>query len=274
MRKIARMKLLPESRQVLSCLPLLLLLGAGQAHSQTERWYQVEISVFTNEYSDPAQEYWGDADPERFQLPANAVRLRTLMDYLSLDDWRLLDPEPAGLADEVSDVSITEDSAAPVATPAMDPHPLRASRFRLPDHERDAFLQLPASQSNFSDTNRTLEQSPAHRLLFNAAWRQPVQQAAGAVPIMIQAGNELNGRHELEGSITIRFNPAENRVVLDSGLWFTMQGDNGKIVDLSQSRDMRSNEFHYLDHPAVGILVMVFAYERPEPVTGLTSELH
>jgi len=30
-----------------------------------------------------------------------------------------------------------------------------------------------------------------------------------------------------------------------------------------QSRDMRSNEFHYLDHPAVGIVVLVKPYTPP-----------
>jgi hypothetical protein len=251
-QRFPKMRHLLDSNLFRSCLMAALLLFTNPAHTQTERWYQVEISIFTNEYSNLMQEHWAGRDQERPQVPADAVELRTLMDFLNLDDWSDFEPLPVAEFPEVS-------------TPAVvDPQPLRSGNFRLPDFERDAFLLLPATESNFSDTNRTLIQSPAHRLLFNAVWRQPVQQAANAVPLRIQAGNELNGGHELEGSITIRFNPAENRVVLDSGLWFNMPDNNGTVLDLAQSREMRSDEFHYLDHPAVGILVMVFSYERPE----------
>ena len=75
----------------------------------------------------------------------------------------------------------------------------------------------------------------------------------------------MDGGLELDGSITIRFNPSGDRVVLDSDLWFRQPGNNGRLMSLKQSRDMRSNEFHYLDHPAVGIVVMVFSYDRPPP---------
>ena len=34
---------------------------------------------------------------------------------------------------------------------------------------------------------------------------------------------------------------------------------------MDQSREMRSNEFHYLDHPALGIVIQVEPYELPAP---------
>ena len=37
-----------------------------------------------------------------------------------------------------------------------------------------------------------------------------------------------------------------------------------EIITLEQSRRMRSEEFHYIDHPAMGLLVKVIPYEGPE----------
>jgi hypothetical protein len=37
---------------------------------------------------------------------------------------------------------------------------------------------------------------------------------------------------------------------------------------MQDSRAMRSNEFHYLDHPAIGVLVQVFPYEPPPAPTN------
>ncbi len=249
------------------------VLCAHSASAQTERWYQIEISIFTNEFSDLSQERWLHAESADIQLPNNTVELRTVADFLMLDEWSAPD-EPA--AQQFTPGGLTPvGQAAPGEAQELDePMALRPARLQLPDIDRDAFLLLPGSSSSFSDTNRTLDQSAAHRLLYNAVWRQPVQSAANATPIRIRAGRETDNGHELDGSITIRFNPSGDRVVLDSDLWFRQPDDSTRLLSLKQSRDMRSNEFHYLDHPAVGIVVMVFSYDRPPaPGDGQTPGL-
>jgi hypothetical protein len=37
-----------------------------------------------------------------------------------------------------------------------------------------------------------------------------------------------------------------------------------RIVTLQQSRRMRSDELHYIDHPLIGLIVQITPYERPE----------
>jgi hypothetical protein len=39
-----------------------------------------------------------------------------------------------------------------------------------------------------------------------------------------------------------------------------------RIMQFNQSREMRPDQFHYLDHPALGMLVQVTTYQRPAPV--------
>lgn len=138
------------------------------------------------------------------------------------------------------------------------------------------------------------------------AWRQPVMRANGATPIAITGGRQFGDHHELEGTLTIRFNQSRDRVLLDTNLWLarfstqppgqgqgpepasaltlptapgvdvdTDAGAGGnddsqqprfyltEVFPMQDSRAMRSNEFHYLDHPAIGVLVQVFPYEPP-----------
>jgi hypothetical protein len=73
---------------------------------------------------------------------------------------------------------------------------------------------------------------------------------------------------ELEGELLLYFNPSRDRVMLDSRLWLNaLEGNNELLrIPLTQLRDMRSNEFHYLDHPVAGIIAQVFSHEPPPPL--------
>ena len=193
--------------------------------------------------------------------------------------------------------------------------PESGDAFRVPDLDRDAFIRLPDSASDFQQSNRAIDRSSEHRLLYHAVWRQPVRQAAASNHIFIAAGQQYNGRSELEGSLGIYFNRSEDRVVADANLWLSeftslpiAEGESAwvlpsrpaslpslafenaaslvseenaatyrpsRIFHMQQSREMRSTEFHYLDHPALGIVITVEPYEvpdLPEPEPELVEE--
>ena len=40
---------------------------------------------------------------------------------------------------------------------------------------------------------------------------------------------------------------------------------------MQQTRDMRSREFHYLDHPALGLVILVEPYEIPDPISDSSN---
>ena len=160
-------------------------------------------------------------------------------------------------------------------------------------------MQLSPDDSDFQQTNRTLERSSEHRLLFHGLWRQPVRQSSAAIPIYIEGGLNYGENHELQGSVTIRFNEAEDRVVVDSHIWLveysivkntseewllpkipqsirversalssSLTYFPNKVYLMKQSRQMRSNEFHYLDHPALGLIISVKPYDAPSSQAG------
>jgi len=265
------------------------------------RWFQIEVSIFSNESpADRLEERW-QADRTVLAYPENLRRLDQLSDLLLLEELKM----PA-------DDSPVEDVAAPITEPdpqqiarelilAMGPEPLRPAPadtpFRFYDLARDAYLNLPSSASDFQQTNQALRRSADHRLLFHGLWRQPVRAPVDASPIYISGGLQYGRQHELQGSITIRFNDNADRVVIDANLWLAEfrlvpAADNDwklppaptgagiqidapstdepsleytvtRVFQLKQSRDMRSREFHYLDHPAMGLVILVEPYEVP-----------
>jgi len=238
----------------LLALMLAMMAPASALAQPAERWYQVEMTVFLHEYSTRNEENWR-AEPALFSVAANARTLSSLMDVFNLEDWDVaLEFVPGQRRGEGAEMA-------------------QISSFRLPDPARDPMTVLLPGEQNFRESNRALSNAPAYRVLFHDAWRQPVRQANRSTPVRISGGQQFADAEslisELEGSITIRFNRNEDRVVLDSALWLNEINFNDGLatvqrrIPVNNSREMRSNEFHYIDHPVVGILVQVFPYTVP-----------
>lgn len=274
-----------------------------------ERWFQIEVSIFSNEsLTDRSEEQW-QATRIELDYPGRIRRLDRLIDLLLIADLQVEAPAATDLNEEIvaspeEDVATTEEIIL-----AVGPQPASAaSEFRFFDFDRDSYLQLPPSASDFQQTNRALERSAEHRLLFHGLWRQVVVGEDDAIPIYIEGGLQYGQQHELQGSLTIRFNDNQDRVVVDANLWLTEFSaaadpeadwslpsipdslndgqDAGasdqpgptyyinRVFQLLQSRDMRSTEFHYLDHPALGLVILVEPYEVPPiPLPGLDFEV-
>ncbi len=259
------------------------------------RWFQVEVSIFSNEStSDRLEEQW-QAERTELSYPNGMRRLNELSellltDNLILNSSILIPEEEEILSQEEIQARLRADSiAATGPTPATD-----GPGFKLFDFVREDFLQLATTQSDFQQTNRSLERSADHRLLFHGLWRQAVVQPQDSIPVYIEGGFAYGDQHELQGSLTIRFNENEDRVVIDTNLWLTefsivenetaewelpvVPGDFATgsnrdnaglnyfpimVYQMQQSREMRSTEFHYLDHPAMGLVILVEPYEVP-----------
>ena len=256
-----------------------------------ERWFQIELSIFSNEnIEDRNAESWLPSDYE-LNYPKNMRKLSLLTDLFLSDhnlDDRLSDTGSA--SQEEIDAMIRNDQLKNIRPRIKSTE----SNFKLFDFSRDDFTQLSPVDSDFQQTNRTLERSSDHRLLYHGLWRQAVRQSSNAVPIYIEGGLRYGDNHELQGSVTIRFNENEDRVVIDTHIWlidYSIVKDSSSewklpqipefirresrenpssltyfpnnVYVMEQSREMRSNEFHYLDHPALGLVISVKPYSVP-----------
>lgn len=246
------------------------------------RWYEIEVSIFTNQNN-------RSNNPELF--------LPEYVELLYPDSILQLTPALTNyyvnFSDNNTDSLIGELDAAQLE---VEPSPIfgpelreENTEFRLIDKARDPFIGLDESEHEFTRFNQNINQSPEHRVLFHAVWRQPVLNKVQASAILVSGGDRYGLHSELEGSLLISYNI--NRVDIDARLWrnsFNVVSDQewnlplapftnedlvddedsfGLLIDqvypMLETRQMISNELHYLDHPALGLLIEVRPYELP-----------
>ncbi len=136
------------------------------------------------------------------------------------------------------------------------------------DLRRDAFYLLPDKAHKLTAEKMQLRWSKAHRPLLHEAWRQPVFDKNNAPSILIHAGRQYDDHRELEGSIQLS---VSRYLHLQTNLWFTEFARNtddsvsprpNRVTRIQQKRRMRSKDLHYIDHPLVGILILITPYKQ------------
>ena len=293
---------------------LLLSISASALGQTSQRWFQIEVSIFSNEsIADRDEELW-EAESDELNYPNPLRRLGQLSDLLISDqmiDDTIAESSNQDLLSVIEETPIEIDPEALAAIERVErlaqilatgPQPPRPEgEFKFLDFLRDAHLQLTPNDSEFQQTNRALERSSEHRLLFHGLWRESVADPADAIPLYVQGGLRYDDQHELQGTITLRFNENKDRIVIDSNLWLTeynasadlesewqlpaipeamkseldslarnelaLQYGINRVFHMEQSREMRSTEFHYIDHPAMGIVILVTPIEVPPLVS-------
>lgn len=281
------------------CLLLASTLIAPSALAQaSERWYQVEVSIFAFGTGNASEELFAQ-DSLELGFPTRLNKLRQISDALQLSDWSALAPPSSALPRNAAQQLQEQAESIEIAKPIGPRQFVAGNSFTMPDIAREPFLYLPASAHDFLGTNRALERSPNYRLLYHGAWRQPMLHDNRDIAVGVLAGRQFGERWELEGSMRLYFNRAEDRVVFEPNIWLTSfsvvndasvvaqlptipsrlapanQTTNineatqyfvNQIIPLHQTREMRSNEFHYIDHPALGILIQIAPYNPPAPL--------
>jgi len=273
---------------------LLALVQHTPAHAQVvsaDNWFQIEVTVFLYEDANLDLENWS---PNRLSVafPERLRRLSQISDSLQLADWSVFaPPAPEPIVTNSLDALETPEVAL-IGPPPYTPAPIG---YRLPDIARTAFLQLPTEANDFIGTNRAISQSAAHRIVFHGAWRQLITRRGAAIAIAVMGGRSFNQRREVEGSLSFYLTNSGDRVILESNLWLNRFGTEAdadspwklpvlpeilvekpqddefeqtqyfvnRIVQFKENRDLRVGEFHYLDHPAMGLLVQVSPYTLP-----------
>jgi hypothetical protein len=157
-----------------------------------------------------------------------------------------------------------------------------------------------AESSSLEAIRRSLARSSRFDIIDHRSWIQPIN--AEATPVMIQAGQRYDDRYEIEGTLSV----SRSRYLhVQTDLWYTIFEPRGgtknpyvqgfesslseeqlseyqALVDIerqrgqyyaarshvmTQSRRMRSDELHYIDHPLFGLVVRInrFSPESESP---------
>ena len=107
--------------------------------------------------------------------------------------------------------------------------------------------------------------------------------------VLIDNNDNISQSEEIGGSVMVYFNRNKDRIVVDSNLWLlnldaprkddtwkippfpkqtgdanNIQRNANLVYELTDQREVRSGEFHYIDHPAFGYVVSITRHAQPE----------
>lgn len=218
------------------CLAILLVVPV--IVQAADRWYQVEVIVFQN------------LEPD------------------TNEDW----PLTPGYPDIDSTIELNK-------APDMSADVLDAGEQAMLQEATDnggsasallAFAALKPDQLTLEPLYRRLKRSAGYRPLLYKAWRQPAlgRKDAKAIHLMARDAPESDAlrRPRIDGWLRLRsshFLHVDTDLVLYIG--DLPHAGNAEMVRLTETRRVKLNEVHYLDHPLFGVLVKVspVAIEQP-----------
>lgn len=137
-----------------------------------------------------------------------------------------------------------------LAIPEDEPSPFGSTQV-APPAPTTTFPALPGGRFRLTALEETLRRSRAYQPLAHIGWTQPgyPRDAAQFVPInaLVPASTGLLGQIALSRGRYLH-------LTLD--LVYAPEGSSERYV-LRQTRRMRSNERHYIDHPKFGVIALV-----------------
>ena len=158
--------------------------------------------------------------------------------------------------------------------PPLPPVDTGAALFPRPwnGYPLETLEELPRNDLRLSRDAALLARSGRYQVLYHRGWLQSIGSAQRTTPVRIKASS---GNYELDGSISLsrqRFLHVRPNLQLSQ---FGQPGpasataESAAPVDyrptawqLQDSRRMRSNEIHYIDHPKLGILMIIRPVSR------------
>ena len=245
-------------------------------------------------------------EPFEVSEEAKPVRDPRLPDWLP-DSWQTFDTLVAdalsalGLCHEdfVAVTRVDTEDESQEELPADDPTSLDLttswvtpaiveSRFKL--YEADLVKsELTWSSENvrYQNTRRRLTDG-GYRILGHGRWHQRIAARGQQTPTLIQLGDfQTDGLREVEGYIELSLG---RFLHVNARLWFALRDEdvsddllvdpwnpdesNFSYYELSESRRLRSGEPHYLDHPAIGVLVRIDPLPLTAEMQNLIDELN
>ena len=215
------------------------------------------------------------------------------------------DSDPALQEDGESESQPPNVAVAPVPTGPPTPSPEQLARWALEEFERG--LLREGWQWRYDDLTlraaaTRMRRSGDYAVMHHGRWLQAVPPRDSAAPLLIQVGAQSpDATFELEGSASVTLGrflhfaaqlwlrqappdthaaPDPAREAESTGEADSVPGDiDGLTTDaagyvlLSESRRMRPGELHYLDHPWLGILVLIEPVDAPDALLARVESL-
>ena len=124
---------------------------------------------------------------------------------------------------------------------------------------RASFLETLENQKDLINERQLIDEEPDLLVTHHLSWLQSVPERGKPLSIMV-AKTDAN----LAGFVSVTIG---RYLHFEADLWTTMEKkdqtdfpQDSQFMALRESRRMRSNELHYLDHPARGVITKISPY--------------
>ncbi len=211
------------------------------AQPSEERWYRVELLIFSNDDS-TGSEQWPAiptltyptasrflVDPQQVEANREAHEGPSELDaygrqFLALPADDSVSEDPAtdipqesvvtaagmnsNVGEEVTDVQSVGGGALPAELPAVvTPTP---------------FITLPATNREFYGKAAYMQRSGSYTTLFHETWVQPARSESDAIPIVVDRSGDTKQWPRLQGSVKLHIS---RYLHLETNLWLNTSGD-------------------------------------------------
>ena len=167
-----------------------------------------------------------------------------------------------------ADVEPEADAEAPQDAPARPAPTLEQVNTAIAEHENELLRSSYVWHRETPEFARELAQlRRRYPVIAAGSWHQPVPPRGTPQPLLLQVGSmDAERAYPLEGLVSVTL----GRYVHFHALLRYRLEDG--VALLSEQRRMRSDEPHYLDHPALGLLVRVDPLDAPEALLGMIDQ--
>tara|TARA_Y100000814_G_C12316420_1_gene396761 strand:+ start:338 stop:1294 length:957 start_codon:yes stop_codon:yes gene_type:complete len=182
------------------------------------------------------------------------------------------------------DVSPVDDNNGLVPIIEIGPQPSQKYPTKL-NTDISIWLSELYSRSFIWETNELSLSKEARQLRRNGfniiqhgKWTQRVPSRETPQKALIQLGHQAGNQFPVEGYLSLT---KARYLHFEAKLWLSIindelsptSNDKPPYALLNESRRMRSNELHYLDHPLFGLLVRIKPLPIPKRITELAAVL-
>ncbi|RLQ23105.1 hypothetical protein DWB85_03790 [Seongchinamella sediminis] len=215
------------------CLALAAGLLSAPAVAEEERWYQVELLIFSHE-NGASDEQWEPLptlaypDTGRFLVYPQqvAARAEAHEGTSEVDEFgrQFLRPYPEPLAEEPAPTPDIPRREAASPPPEEEAPPVDAAAEPPPalPLTPTPFVALPRSSAEFYGKAAYMQRSGNYKTLFHETWVQPVREKGAALPLIIDRSGDSGEWPRLQGSVTLHI---ARYLHLETRLWLNTSGD-------------------------------------------------
>ena len=216
----------------------LTLLAASSTLAQDDRWFRVELLVFSHESKQTAEQwdptptlvYPGAGrflvEPQRIKHNLAQHRADSVVDEFGRQILTIV-PEPG--ADKPPKTNDNTTSDIPRAGGGIDagadlaaPNTSAIAETQPVMLRPTPFVALPNAQLEFRGKAAYMQRSGRYQTLFHQTWVQPVANQAKALPIILDRSGDTGQWSRLQGSITLYLS---RYLHLETNLWLNTPGE-------------------------------------------------